>query len=235
VSTAWPLFALRVTTPRLTLRLPPEADLLPLAEQSAGRVVTPEQAGFMGPWTQVPSPEFERSFMQYHWAQRANWSTERWSLDLGIYPAGHDAPVGAMSMIAGDFARLRSAETGSWLLPEWRGQGLGREAREAMLHLLFEGLGAREARSRAHPDNAPSNAVSRALGYRPDGTEHRVAPAPEAGTGVGSPGPGRAGGDEPVTATRLLLTREHWRRRTDVVLAGLEECKPLFGLPSGGR
>jgi hypothetical protein len=44
-----------------------------------------------------------------------------------------------------------------------------------------------------------------------------------------------AGGDEPVTATRLLLTREHWRRRTDVVLAGLEECKPLFGLPSGGR
>jgi RimJ/RimL family protein N-acetyltransferase len=87
-----------------------------------------------------------------------------------------------------------------------------------MLHLLFEGLGAREARSTAHPDNAPSHAVSRALGYRADGT----LPMP-------------AGGDEPVTATRLLLTREHWRRRTDVVLAGLEECKPLFGLPSGGR
>jgi RimJ/RimL family protein N-acetyltransferase len=231
VSTAWPLFALRVTTPRLTLRLPPEAELLPLAEQAAGRVVTPEQAGFMGPWTQIPSPEFERSFMQYHWAQRASWSAERWSLDLGIYPAGHDAPVGVMGVVAEDFARRRSAETGSWLLLEWRGQGLGREAREAMLHLLFEGLGAREARSTAHPDNAPSNAVSRALGYRPDGTEpfsaggdeHRVAPAPEAGAGAQSPGP--------VTATRLLLTREHWRRRTDVVLAGLEECKPLFGLP----
>ena len=80
------------------------------------------------------------------------------------------APVGAMSMVAGDFARMRSAETGSWLLPEWRGRGLGREAREAMLHLLFEGLGAREARSSAHPDNAPSHAVSRALGYRTDGT-----------------------------------------------------------------
>jgi GNAT superfamily N-acetyltransferase len=96
----------------------------------------------------------------------------RWSLDLGIYPAGHDAPVGAMSMIAGDFARMRSAETGSWLLPEWRGQGLGREAREAMLHLLFDGLGAREARSTAHPDNAPSNAVSRALGYAPTARSH---------------------------------------------------------------
>ena len=55
MSTAWPLFALRVTTPRLTLRLPPEADLLVLAEQAAGRVVTPEQAGFMGPSTQIPS------------------------------------------------------------------------------------------------------------------------------------------------------------------------------------
>jgi RimJ/RimL family protein N-acetyltransferase len=235
VSTAWPLFALRVTTPRLTLRLPPEAELLPLAEQAAGRVVTREQAGFMGPWTQIPSPEFERAFMQYHWAQRAHWSAERWSLDLGIYPAGHDAPVGAMSMIAGNFARLRSAETGSWLLPEWRGQGLGREAREAMLHLLFEGLGAREARSSAHPDNAPSHAVSRALGYQADGTLHRVAPAPEVEAGVQSPGPMPAGGDEPVTATRLLLTRERWRRRTDVTLAGLEDCWSLFGLPSGAR
>jgi RimJ/RimL family protein N-acetyltransferase len=218
VSTAWPLFALRVTTPRLTLRLPPEADLLPLAEQAAGRVVTPEQAGFMGPWTQIPSPEFERSFMQYHWAQRANWSPERWSLALGVYPAGQDAPVGVMAVLAADFARTRSAETGSWLLPEWRGQGLGREAREAMLHVLFEGLGASEARSSAHPDNAPSNAVSRALGYRPDGTE-----------------PFDAGGEEPVTATPLLLTRELWRRRTDVELAGLGECRSLFGLPSGGR
>ena len=100
--------------------------------------------------------------MQYHWAQRANWSAERWSLDLGIYPAGHDAPVGAMSMIAGDFARLRSAETGSWLLPEWRGQGLGREAREAMLHLLFEGLGAREARSRRTRTTLPPRGQPRA-------------------------------------------------------------------------
>src|SRR3954469_1260435 len=98
-------------------------------------------------------------------------------------------------MVAGDFARMRSAETGSWLLPEWRGQGLGREGREAMLHLLFEGLGAREARSTAHPDNTPSNAVSRALGYRPDGT----LPMP-------------AGGDEPVMATRLLPNPAPWCR-----------------------
>src|SRR3954469_20242995 len=106
-------------------------------------------------------------------------------------------------MVAGDFARMRSAETGSWLLPEWRGQGLGREAREAMLHLLFDGLGAREGRSTGHPEHAPSDAVSRGRATLPGGT----LPMP-------------AAGEAPVTATRLLLTREHWRRRTDVVLAG---------------
>ena len=181
-------------------------------------MVTREQAGFMGPWTQIPSPEFERSFMQYHWAQRANWSPERWSLDLGIYPAGHDAPVGAMSMLAGDFARMRSAETGSWLLPEWRGQGLGREAREAMLHLLFEGLGAREARSSAHPDNAPSNAVSRALGYRADGT------LPDAR------GRRRAGHrDPPPPHPRALAPADRRRAR------GLGGVQAAVGLPSGGR
>ena len=61
MSSAWPLFALRVTSPRLTLRLPPEADLLSLAQQAAGRVVTREQAGFMGPWTQIPSASTRRA------------------------------------------------------------------------------------------------------------------------------------------------------------------------------
>ena len=50
---AWPLFGLRVVTPRMTLRLPHDADLLTLAEQAAERVLPREQAGFMGPWTQL--------------------------------------------------------------------------------------------------------------------------------------------------------------------------------------
>ena len=165
-------------------------------------MVTREQAGFMGPWTQIPSPEFERSFMQYHWAQRANWSAERWSLDLGIYPAGHDAPVGAMSMIAGDFARMRSAETGSWLLPEWRGQGLGREAREAMLHLLFEGLGAREARS------------SRAPGQRSLARGQPRAGLPRRRHAADARGRRRAGhGDPPPPHPRALAPADRRRAR----------------------
>lgn len=211
----WPLYELRIITPRLTLRVPSEAELLGLAEQAAGRVLPREQAVFMGPWTQIPSPAFERQFMQYHWTQRGSWSHERWGLGLGVYPDGLAEPVGMIGAEAVSFALNRSATTGSWLLPQVRGRGLGREARAAVLHLLFEGLGAEEARSSAHPDNGPSNGVSRSLGYRTDGTEMLL-------TGDGGS----------ARVTRLLLTREDWlpRRRDDITLSGLEACREMFGV-----
>jgi RimJ/RimL family protein N-acetyltransferase len=217
VPVAWPLFALRVRTPRLTLRLAGEAELLALAERAAGRVLAPDQRGFMGSWTQLTSPQFERSFMQHHWRTRASWQPEHWELDLGVFPTGEPEPVGMIGAGAQRFASQRSATTGSWLLPEARGRGLGIEARAAILQLLFGGLGAREARSGAHPDNAPSHAVSRRLGYRQDGTE----PFPAADSA------------EPVTMIRLLLTREDWLaagRRPDIVIEGLEACLDMFGL-----
>ncbi|MBM3676569.1 MAG: GNAT family N-acetyltransferase, partial [Actinobacteria bacterium] len=48
MTVAWPLHALSVTTPRLTLRLPCDTELMRLAERAAGRVVRPEDARFMG-------------------------------------------------------------------------------------------------------------------------------------------------------------------------------------------
>jgi hypothetical protein len=44
---------------------------------------------------------------------------------------------------------LREFESGSWLGREHQGRGLGKEMREATLHLGFEGLGA-DARQQAH-------------------------------------------------------------------------------------
>lgn len=121
---AWPLFDLRITTPRLELRAPLDHELLALAERAAGQVLAAEQAMFMGPWTQIRSPESERSFMQYHWSQRGSWSSDRWQLGLGVYPDGADEPVGMIGAEAEAFALTRSAVTGSWLLPDWRGRGL---------------------------------------------------------------------------------------------------------------
>lgn len=215
----WPLFGLRVSTPRLVLRVPSEGELLTLAERAAGRVLPAEERTFMGPWTQLPSPEFERSFMQFHWGTRASWTADAWLLELGVYPHGELEATGMVGLHGTHFPRQRSMITGSWLLPEWRGRRLGVEARAAALHLAFTGLGAREARSSAHPDNAPSHAVSRSLGYRPDGTE-----------------PFPAGGEEAVTMTRLLLTREQWltQRREDITITGLDDCRELFGLRQPG-
>lgn len=213
---AWPLFDLAVTTPELTLRLPRDDELEALAAQAAGRVVDPDQAAWMGPWTQLPSPAFERNFVQYHWAQRGGWTPEAWSLQLGIVPAGEAAPVGVMGVEADEFAIRRSAMTGSWLLPERRGRGLGKAARAALLTLLFDGLGAREARSEAHADNAASHGVSRALGYREDGT-----------------GTFHSGAGD-VTHTRLVLPRDAWTPRPGHAIAGLDACRELFGLDQTG-
>jgi RimJ/RimL family protein N-acetyltransferase len=213
-STAWPLFDLRVTTPRLTLRVPTDPELMRLADRAAGRVLPSEQAAFMTDWTQLPSPRFERNVMQFHWRLRGEWTPARWSLAFGIYPAGEDDPVGGIDATTEEFARTRAATSGWWLLRERRGQGLGREALAALAQLLFDGLGAREVRAIIHPDNAASLGAARAAGFTTDGTEPSI------------------GGDgEAYDAVRVLLRRDAWteRRRADIAIAGLEACRDLFG------
>jgi len=92
----------------------------------------------------------------------------------------------------------------AWLGPDARGRGLGKEMRQAVLHLAFEGLGAREARSAAFVDNHASNRVSEAVGYTPNGVcwETRRGDAAE--------------------LRRRRLTHERWsqRRRDDIEFVG---------------
>jgi RimJ/RimL family protein N-acetyltransferase len=66
--------------------------------------------------------------------------------------------------------------------------------RSAILHLAFDGLGAREASSEAFTDNEASNAVSRALGYEPNGTTWAT----------------RRG--SPAQLTAWKLTRNNWEQ-----------------------
>lgn len=88
----------------------------------------------------------------------------------------------------------------------------------AILHLAFAGLGAREASSEAFTDNDASNAVSRALGYEPNGTTWAT----------------RRG--EPALLSAWKLTRKQWERsrRDDIQLTGVEACWPLLGLDRPG-
>ena len=207
----WPLLGLRVRTPRLELRLPDAEELAALGDLAARGVHDPARMPFTQPWTDLPPAERARSVVQYYWRCLGGWTPEDWSLQLGVFRDG--AIVGLQELAARDFAVLREVRSGSWIGLEHQGQGIGTEMRAAVLHLAFAGLGADQARSGAFTDNAASLAVSRRLGYRPDGTERNVV------RGV------------PVTGRRLLLTREHWAAgpRTAAVTEGLAPCLPLLG------
>lgn len=207
----WPLQHLRITTPRLELRLPDHAELTALAEVAAGGVHGPDARPFRGPWSTLPPVERGRHVMQKHWRCLASWTPEDWALDLAVFLDGR--PVGSQQLQGDRFALRREVGSGSWLGLPWHGQGLGTEMRAAILHLAFAGLGAEDAVTEAFDHNHPSLAISRKLGYRPDGIYRDVS--------LGAP----------ATTIRLRLTREDWEKSTPtpVTLHNLAPCKPLFG------
>jgi RimJ/RimL family protein N-acetyltransferase len=212
MDTLWPLFQLRLQTPRLELRLPTDSDLADLADLAAAGVHDPDDQPFAVPWTDASPAERARSTIQYNWSQRAAWQPQKWSLDLVVL---HDGiVVGTQGMSATDFAVVREVATGSWLGQAHHGQGIGTEMRVAVLHLAFAGLGALYATSGAFTDNLASLGVSRKLGYTDDGIDRQV----------------RRG--QPVTTRRLRLDLQTWQanRRVPVTIVGLEPCLPMFGL-----
>ena len=91
----WPLFALRLRTPLLELRLPHDDDIVQLAEAGAGGILDERERSFMGPWSRLPDGEFERGFWRRQWAWRAEWTPAKWVLDLAVYPVGEPRRSGA--------------------------------------------------------------------------------------------------------------------------------------------
>ena len=208
---AWPLFGLRLRTERLVLRLPTDDHLVHLMALARAGIHPPDEMPFGVAWSTIPSPVFERSFMQYHWSMRGLWSPAKWSLNLVALFDGD--PIGSQGIDAEAFAVHRMVSTGSWLGQAFQGRGFGTEMRAAVLGFAFDGLGARVAQSSAFLDNAASNAVSRKLGYEPNGFGSL---APE---GV-------------ARETQLFrMTDEGWRSRPRPALTieGLEACRELFG------
>ncbi len=211
----WPLFDLVVRTPRLELRLPREEEFAHLVELADRGVHDPETMPFFVPWTDLEPARRARETAQWLWGHRANWSADKWTFTTAAYVDGR--PVGMQDMGAERFRTVRSVETGSWLGQAHQGQGLGREMREAMLHLAFAGLGAEEALSGAFEDNVSSLATSRAVGYQENGEAR---------------GPRRDGSARTV---RFRMGRVAWesRRRDDIEILGLEGCLNLFVGPLG--
>jgi RimJ/RimL family protein N-acetyltransferase len=208
----WPLFDLRLRTGNLELRLPTDDDILALFAVAKAGIHPATEMPFGVPWTDLPSPEFERGFARFYWSQRANWQPNAWTLPLAVFQDGQ--AVGVQDINAKDFPVLRTVATGSWLGREFQGRGVGKLMRQAVLSLAFDHLGAEVALSGAFLDNAASNRVSEATGYEPNGVD-RLARR-------GIPGELR----------RYRLTLEGWRSRPrpKVEVEGLAGCLDMFGL-----
>jgi RimJ/RimL family protein N-acetyltransferase len=210
----WPLFDLRLRTANLELRLPTDDDLVALAAVAKAGIHPADEMPFAVPWSTLPSPMFEKSYLQFHWAQRANFRPERWTLDLAVFIDGR--PAGFQDLNATDFPILRTVGTGSWLGRDFQGKGTGKLMRQAVLALAFDHLGAEVAMSGAFLDNPASNRVSEAIGYERNGYD-RLAPEGVAREHV-----------------RYRLTLEGWRSkpRPQVDVEGLDGCREMFGLPA---
>jgi RimJ/RimL family protein N-acetyltransferase len=209
-SSFWPIFDLAIRTPRLEIRLPREDEfgaLLALVEQG---IYDPGTMPFIQPWTERPQPQRERESAQFWWGARANWSADQWAYTGGVYVEGQ--LVGVQDMMAKQFAQKRSVTTGSWLGLSHQDQGLGKEMRQAILHLAFAGLGAEEALSDAFFDNAASLATSRSVGYQENGEVRKAR---------------RDGSDRTIG---FRMDRENWegRHRNDIELIGLDGCLDMF-------
>jgi RimJ/RimL family protein N-acetyltransferase len=208
----WPLFDVRIRTPRLELRLPRDDDLYALIDAFQSGVHDPATMPFLVPWTDTPSPRREREALQWWWSQRAGWKPEAWNLTLCCVV--DDQIIGVQDIDAVDFAARRVVTTGSWLALPHQGKGIGKEMRTAVLHLAFLGLGATRAETGAFDDNQPSLAVTRALGYQPNGDMVKMR------RGV------------PHTCLEFVMDRAGFERirRDDITIEHLEPALPMFGL-----
>ena len=212
----WPLFDLSIRSARLELRLPTDEELVELAAVARAGIHPPDEMPFAVPWSTQKSPQFERNFVKYHWAMRAEWSPDDWTLNLGTFLDGR--LIGSQGFTGQRFAVFRTIATGSWLGQSYQGHGYGKEMRAAVLAFAFDHLGALRAESEAFLGNPKSAGVSRSLGYVENG---QAQAAPQ----------GRA-----VATQRYLMTASIWRSRPrdPIEVTGLEACLDLFGLPSDG-
>ncbi|HEU4668223.1 MAG TPA: GNAT family protein [Arthrobacter sp.] len=172
LSSIWPLFGLRLTTPRLELRPITDQDLPAAVVAAREGIHEPGRNPFSTPWTELPDDELGPNMARWYWRSRAEFTPESWTLVLGIW---HDGEfIGCQDVGAKEFAALRTVSTGSWLKQSVQGCGLGKEMRAAVVLWAFDWLGAEVAESEAAAWNSASLGVSRSLGYELNGITRKA-------------------------------------------------------------
>ncbi len=206
---AWPLFDLRLQCRGVSLRAVREADLAHLAAIQPSDYEHDPAAEMLAGLSHDQNRR--RLVYQGYWRSVGTWSVRSWTLDMVV--ERDSCVVGVQSLEAENFPRLRTVDSGSWLIEPVRGQGVGIAMRMAALGLAFDHLGALAAISSARADNAASLGVSRRIGYQPNGIS------------LNDSGNGR------VELQHLRLTSTAWKASglsKQVRVEGVEACRPWF-------
>jgi RimJ/RimL family protein N-acetyltransferase len=211
---SYPLLDVHVSTPMLELHAAADDLLDQLAEVVRAGKTHADPAPYDDPMSfYEPDPDLRvAKWLRAIWRGRGKVEPDWWRLYFVVLVNGH--PVGMQDLIGVNFATFGTVTSFSWLATDQRGRGLGHEMRAAILHLAFHGLGAKEAGSDAFVDNHGSNAISRDLGYEPNGSDWAT----------------RQG--EPALLNRWRLTRANWEqhRRDNIHLHTLEACRTYLPL-----
>ncbi|MGU3411426.1 GNAT family N-acetyltransferase [Microbacterium sp. M1A1_1b] len=205
----WPLYGLRLVTPRLELRPLRDDDLPGLVDAALSGVHDRARMPFGVPWTDAEPAVMARSMAQYHWKMRAEVTRDSWGVGFAVLRDG--TPIGVQELHARQFATRKTIDSGSWLSLAHQGQGLGTEMRAALLLFAFDQLGASWAESSAAAWNEASLAVSAKLGYQRNGVTRSQTRA-----------------DEVVDEVRVRLRRDDfvrpsWNLVTEGAAAAIEQ------------
>ena len=212
---AYPLFDLAVQTPKLELRAATDELLEQLVPLVTAGILDPGQPlPFDDPMSLYDdSPSREWRWQRAIWAGRARVEPDEW-WRLYFVALVDGEPVGMQDLVGIQFRELRTATTFSWTGRSHQGHGFGTEMRRAILHLAFAGLGAERLQSEAFDDNAASNAISRHLGYTPNGTAWATRQGKRA------------------RLLRWELTRDRWMQShlDDIELFGVDRSLAVLGI-----
>jgi RimJ/RimL family protein N-acetyltransferase len=208
----WPIFGLRLATPRLVMTPLQDNDLVETLDLIVAGIHDPARMPFKMPWTDAPRDELIANSLRYYWTSRAASTPDSWTLPLLVRRAG--VLIGLQELDSRHFAVTRTVHTGSWLGAAHQGSGLGTEMREAVLQFAFDHLKAERADSEAFTDNPWSLRVSEKLGYRHNGTA------------VLQRRPGERAVEQRLTLGPGQFQRSNWA----VQVRGLPRCRSFFGL-----
>jgi RimJ/RimL family protein N-acetyltransferase len=169
VEVALPLLGLRITAGPIELRGITDDLLGTLADLAIEGIGSPGGTLFLTPWKTGPPQELRRSFAQYYWKLRADFSPDRWAASLAVL--WHGEPAGVQDLFGAQYLVNRTTETGSWLARRFQGHGIGTAMRQVIAAFAFDHLDARHVSSAAFQDNLASVSVSRKVGYTENGVD----------------------------------------------------------------